>query len=103
MSYFDPYRGNVDPGACARLVGPNHGFFGPWLEMPGQVAAAVQDSGVQHHVLENSRQWNAQDPHNQYEYGGYRLQLELEMEKARKEQAAKERVNETGHNSNQPP
>ena len=30
---FDPSRGMMDQRACARMKGPNKGFFGPWLEL----------------------------------------------------------------------
>lgn len=32
-TFFNPFRGKGDKRACDRVVGPNRGFFGPWLEM----------------------------------------------------------------------
>jgi len=33
LTLFDPDRGATDPRCCARMEGPNRGFFGPWLEL----------------------------------------------------------------------
>jgi hypothetical protein len=112
-TYFDPERGDVDPAACARMMGPNRGFFGPWLEMPDdheslgtaistEAGTVVQGDATDtrladQHVTENPRQPDL-EYRGQYRYGDYRLQLELDMEIARKEQEAKERLKEDRRN-----
>ena len=31
---YAPYRGDLDPAACAIVKGQYHGYWGPWLPMP---------------------------------------------------------------------
>jgi hypothetical protein len=86
---FDPDRGDIDPAACARLMGPNRGFFGPWLEMPagaddGRIGAAIEETV---HVVQNVEERAAErreDSHRHSLHGDYRMQIELEMEESRK-------------------
>ena len=33
-SVYSPDRGDVDAGACEQALGPNGGYWGPWLAAP---------------------------------------------------------------------
>jgi len=104
-TYFDPERGDVDPAACTRMMGPNRGFFGPWLEMEMELpaAAAHADGESSSAVLATAELAEREPPTptttslQQEESGGvidYRLEIELDMlEKARKEWARKKQKN----------
>jgi hypothetical protein len=105
-TYFDPERGDVDPAACARMMGPNRGFFGPWLEMEVTeipAAAARADGESSSAVLATAELAGREPPMptttslQEEESGGvidYRLEIELDMlEKARKEWARKKQQN----------
>ena len=103
-TYFDPERGDVDPAACARMMGPNRGFFGPWLEMEMETeipaAAAHADGESRSAVLATAELAEREPPTTtptSLQSGGvidYRLEIELDMlETARKEWARKKQKN----------